>query len=47
MYLNVYKQMTDVKLLHNNAWNLLCANKMNSGSVKKVINKMCLQILYI
>ena len=51
IYLNMYKQMTDVKLLllHSNTWNYLTMykKKISSGSFKKVINKMCLQIIYI
>ena len=47
MYLNVYKQMTDAKLLlvRSNTRNHLTVWKKNS--FKNVIKKMCLQILYI
>ena len=45
----VCKQMIDVKLwlLYSNTWNHLTVNKMISGSFKKVINQMCLPIIYI
>ena len=42
--------MTDVKLwlLHTNTWNhLTVRQKRSSSSFKNVINKMCLQIIYI
>ena len=52
IYLNVWKQMTDVKLLllYSNTWNYLTVLKkriLSSGSFKNDINKMCLQIIYI
>ena len=46
----MYKQMTDVKFwpLYSNTWNYLTVYKtMSSGSLKNVINKMCLQIIYL
>ena len=45
IYLNVGKQMTNVKLLllHSNTWNHLTVRpkKISSGLFKNVINKMC------
>ena len=44
------EQKTDVKLwlLYSNTWNLLTmCKKTRSGSLKDVIYKMCLQIIYI
>ena len=49
IYLNVWKQLTDIKLLrlHYNTWNhLTVCKKMSSGSFKN-IKKMCLQIIYL
>ena len=45
MYLDVCKQMTDVKLwlLYSNTWDYL---KMSVVSFLDVINKLCLQIIY-
>ena len=48
IYLNVCKQMTNVKLwlLYRNTWNhLTVGQKVSSGSFKNVINKMYLWIL--
>ena len=50
IYLNVCKQMTDVKLLliHSNTWNhLTVLEKMSSGPFKNVIKKMCLLMIYL
>ena len=51
IYLNVFKQTTDARLLllHSDTWNHLtmCKEKMSAGLFKDVINKTCLQILYI
>ena len=50
IYLDVCKQMTDIKLLllHRNTWNHLTEyRKMSSGLFKSVINRMCLRIIYI
>ena len=54
IYLNVCRQMTDVKLLllHSNPWNPLCAKKKkkkkkSTGLSKNVNYKMPLQIIYI
>ena len=50
IYLNVCKQMTNVKLLllHSNTWNHLTVKKKNeSGLCENVIKKMCLQIINI
>ena len=50
IYLTVCKQMTDIKLLllQSNTLNHLTGyKKMSSFSFKNVINKMCLQIIYI
>ena len=43
------QKMTDIKLwlLYSNSWNHLTVYKKTSGSFKNVINKMCLQIIYI
>ena len=50
IYLNVRKQMTDVKflLLDSNTWNHLTVykEKMSSGSFKNVIYKMCFKIIF-
>ena len=46
IYSNLCKQMTNVKLLHSNTWNHLIVQKMSSG-LFKIINKMCLQIIYV
>ena len=47
-YLNVSKQMIDIKLLHSNNWNQLTVYKrMSSGLFKNVIKKICLQIINI
>ena len=50
IYLNLCKQMTDVKLLllHSNIWNhlMVCKKKkMGSGLFKNIIYKICLQII--
>ena len=44
----VSKQMTDVELwlLYSITWNNFTVGKMFSGSIKNVIYKMCLQILF-
>ena len=50
IYLVVYKQMIDVKLLllYTNTWNhFTMCQKMSLGSFKNVISKMCLQIIYV
>ena len=50
IYFNVLKRMTDVKLLlvHRNTWNhLTVCKQMSSGSFENIINKMCLQIIYL
>ena len=45
IHLNVYKQMTDMKLLllYSNTWNHLSVQKKETllGLFKNVINKMC------
>ena len=49
IYINVCKQMTDVKLLllHSNIWNhLTVRQKISSGSFKNVINKMFTNQIY-
>ena len=48
IYLNVCKQMADVKLLllHSNTWNHLTVCKKSSGSFKNVFYEVCLQIIY-
>ena len=49
IYLNMCKQMTDVKLLllHRNTWNHVNAGRNELGfTFKDVIHKMCLQIMF-
>ena len=50
IYLNVRKQMSDVKLLllDRNTWNhLIVGKKISSSMFYNVINKICLQIVYV
>ena len=41
--------MTNVELLllHSNTQNCLTVKKISSGSFKNVMNKMCLQVIYL
>ena len=48
----VYQQMTDVLniflVIQSNTWNhLIVCKKMSLGSFQNVINKMCLQVIYL
>ena len=50
IYLNVCKQMTDIKLLllHSNMFiPFNCVQKISPCSFKNDINKMCLRIIYL
>ena len=49
-FFNMFKEMNDIKLLllHGNTWNhLTVSKKIISGSLKNVINIMCLQTIYL